>query len=166
MTTWKVQASSGRHCSGIAWHSHGGMLGTVPVPAGMSQCQEGAGTSARQWCQASPEACFAAAGQASGRNVKTDSHNWGAGVQVHGTLAGSPQAASKGCDCLAQWCWQGAWMEINSQQAQLCNRCQVTSGQWLTTPRRLCSLHHTSCKGLWLFSNVSSSCPFLLKLRL
>lgn len=147
-TTEQVQASSGCCCSGTAWHSHGSMLGTVPVPASIGQCQEGTGTSARQWCQASPAGCFATAGQASGRNVKTASHNWGAGVQVHRTLAVSLQAASKGSGRLARWCWQGAGVEINSQQAQVRNRRQAASGWWLTKPRRLSPPHRTSFKGL------------------
>lgn len=48
MTTEQVHASSGHRCRGATWHSHGGMLGTVPVPAGTGQCQEGTGLCARQ----------------------------------------------------------------------------------------------------------------------
>lgn len=69
-TTGQVQASSGFCSCGTAWHSHGSTLGTVPVPAGMGQCQEGMGTRTRPGCQVSPAGCFATAGQASGRNVK------------------------------------------------------------------------------------------------
>ena len=95
MTTGQVQASSGFCSCGTAWHSHGSTLGTVPIPAGMGQCQEGMGTSTRPGCQVSPEGCFATTGQANGRNVKTASRNWGAGMQVQRTPAGSPQALAK-----------------------------------------------------------------------
>lgn len=114
------------------WHAwqHPCSCWHEPVPGRKS-------TSAWQGCQASPVGCFATAGQASGRNVETASCNQGVGVQVHRTLAGSLQAASKGSGRLARGCW-GACVEMAcGRPRSLMDVRRLVANDWLRQSQAL-----------------------------